>query len=232
MQPATWAGNTNRPPNVTLNFNAPLPWVWLAVGALHLLLLWSWREATMQPPPPSSRAAALLSVTIVPILPIGRSTPPLESQPDLHTATAPPSRVSHARERQIPQSQATRIDGKPAPADSPPALTGVTLDTTQTTVVAPDTGQLPQAPPAPSGPLMDSLATRQALRAMARQHPISEQAAQASAASAPTPGSKLTQSISKAGKGDCAKGEFAGAGMGLLSLPFLVAAVVRDECAQ
>jgi hypothetical protein len=40
----------------------------------------------------------------------------------------------------------------------------------------------------------------------------------------------LPDAVARAGKGDCMKGEFAGAGMGLLSAPFLVYAAVAGNC--
>jgi hypothetical protein len=80
--------------------------------------------------------------------------------------------------------------------------------------------------------LLDSAASRRAIRELARQRPITEQAALASATTRPAPGARLGERIREAGKGDCAKGEFFGAGMGLLSLPFLAAAAIGDKCAQ
>jgi hypothetical protein len=80
--------------------------------------------------------------------------------------------------------------------------------------------------------LLDSAASRHAIRALARQRPITEQAALASATTLPAPGAQLGERIREAGKGDCAKGQYFGAGMGLLSLPFLAAAAIRDQCAQ
>jgi hypothetical protein len=41
---------------------------------------------------------------------------------------------------------------------------------------------------------------------------------------------KLPDAVAEAGKGDCMKGEFSGAGMGLLSAPFLAAAALLDKC--
>ena len=40
------------------------------------------------------------------------------------------------------------------------------------------------------------------------------------------------QEIQKAGNGDCLKGEFAGGGAGLLSLPFWLLAEARGKCAR
>ena len=43
---------------------------------------------------------------------------------------------------------------------------------------------------------------------------------------------RLAQRIGAAGHGDCSKREYAGAGFGLLSLPFLAAAVLREDCGR
>ncbi|WP_162846515.1 hypothetical protein [Corticibacter populi] len=43
---------------------------------------------------------------------------------------------------------------------------------------------------------------------------------------------RLGQAIAQSAKGDCAKGEYQGSGMGLLSAPFLVAAAVNGDCAR
>ncbi len=43
---------------------------------------------------------------------------------------------------------------------------------------------------------------------------------------------RLGESIAAGARGDCLKGEFAGGGMGLLSLPFLAIAKLRDQCSN
>lgn len=43
---------------------------------------------------------------------------------------------------------------------------------------------------------------------------------------------RLANNVREAGKGDCAKGEYAGGGMGLLSLPFLAIAAAAGNCAK
>lgn len=43
---------------------------------------------------------------------------------------------------------------------------------------------------------------------------------------------KLGQAIAAGARGDCLKGEYVGGGMGLLSLPFLAIAKLRDQCSK
>ena len=43
---------------------------------------------------------------------------------------------------------------------------------------------------------------------------------------------RLARTIAEAGRGDCNKGQFLGGGMGLLSLPFWVAAEATGQCAK
>jgi hypothetical protein len=89
--------------------------------------------------------------------------------------------------------------------------------------------------PASSSPpsLLDTEATRRAIRASARMPSLVGEAARVTEeprrASAQE---QLGNAVREAGKGDCDKGEFTGAGMGLLSLPFLAAAAVRGDCAR
>ena len=46
----------------------------------------------------------------------------------------------------------------------------------------------------------------------------------------PDPAQALPGAIESSSKGDCLKGDYAGGGMGLLSLPFLAAAALRGDC--
>ena len=46
------------------------------------------------------------------------------------------------------------------------------------------------------------------------------------------PGERWERGIQGAAHGDCAKGEFQGSGMGLLSLPMLAAAMVQGQCSR
>ena len=80
--------------------------------------------------------------------------------------------------------------------------------------------------------LLDNAATRQAIRDAARGPLLSERAATATGIAPVTAAERLSNGAAAAAKGDCGKGEFAGGGMGLLSLPFLVAAAATGQCAR
>jgi hypothetical protein len=76
---------------------------------------------------------------------------------------------------------------------------------------------------------MDGDATRRAIRAAAREPGIAAQAGRQGPA-LQTPGERLGSEVQRSAKGDCLKGDYLGGGMGLLSLPFLAAAALRDQC--
>lgn len=105
------------------------------------------------------------------------------------------------------------------------------------TPTAPTIASLPPTQPASAaaliGSLLDTDATRRAIRASARAPSLAERAASASSEPAPlsTP-DRMAQSVARSAKGDCAKGEYLGGGIGLLSLPFLAAAALREQCAR
>ena len=102
--------------------------------------------------------------------------------------------------------------------------------TAATTAIAAEPGaSAPELLPS----LMESDATRRAIRASARTPSLSDQLAQSrQEPHQPSATDRLAIGVREAGKGDCAKGEYAGAGMGLLSLPFLAAAAVSGNCAK
>ena len=77
--------------------------------------------------------------------------------------------------------------------------------------------------------LMDGEATRRAIRAAAREPGLAAQAGRQGPA-LQTPDERLGSEVQRSAKGDCLKGEYVGGGMGLLSLPFLAAAALRDQC--
>jgi hypothetical protein len=92
--------------------------------------------------------------------------------------------------------------------------------------------------PAASAPvalpsLLDTAATRRAIRASARTPGLGAQATAAiDEQRRAGANERLADDMKAAGKGDCAKGDYAGAGMGILSLPFLAVAAARGACAQ
>ena len=83
--------------------------------------------------------------------------------------------------------------------------------------------------PAAAPSLLDTQGTRRAIREAARQPSLAERGERAGT-DAQRPDQRLGDSIAEGAKGDCLKGEYTGAGMGLLSLPFLAVAVLGDHC--
>ncbi len=81
-------------------------------------------------------------------------------------------------------------------------------------------------------PLLDTEATRRAIRLSVRQGGLAARADDQVAVRSPTALQRLPGEVQRARKGDCVKGEYAGAGMGLLSVPFLAAAAATGNCAR
>ena len=172
----------------------------------------------------------------------------------LHLA-APPTHV-------LPQPRGQAPSPVHAAAPAPgranaPARTPAREDAAQTITLPPPRIEVAPAVAAASAPprdlkFLDSAATRQAIRAVARGDTL------ASAGNALThedAGSELlaadgshagmtrnlpiassavalAQGVDAAHKGDCGKGEYLGGGMGLLSTPFLLAAEAMGKCSS
>lgn len=188
--------------------------VLLGVIALHLVLYMLLRGAPAQrdPLPTSTRVTLRL---IAPVPP-----PRLAEAPAAPAAVAAP-----LRPRGAPAKPERRLTAStPANADAPIALP------------APEAGLragVPASAPPHEASLLDGEATRRAIRASAREPSLTEQLARArdepDRAGAQQ---RLADGVRSAGTGDCLKGEFAGAGMGLLSLPFLAVAAASGKCTK
>lgn len=209
--------------------SAPSAWAVVAVLALHLLVLWGLHEATHRPTPKAASPSRAMHVTWLTGTDTGTGTVPAAApSPARSSPATAPRRPREAQARTAPPSPRA-LNPRPesvAPSPHPAAAPDGAPDG------APEANQPVAAAPPASSPLLDSLASRRAIRELARQKPITEQAALASDTTPTAPGARLGERIREAGKGDCAKGEYFGGGMGLLSLPFLAAAAIRDDCAQ
>jgi len=181
----------------------------MAIGAallLHALLAWWVGQALRQAPPAAVPEQRALWMRLLP-------------------APMPPT--APARSAQTPRAATpARLRDAPAPAS---AITSPVMADSAATAPPPAAAQTASAADAPL--LLDSEATRRALREAARGPLLSERAAAATDAPAlRTEQEQLGEEVAKAAKGDCLKGEFVGGGMGLLSLPFLAAAALTDKC--
>jgi hypothetical protein len=185
--------------------------VLVAVAALHLLLLMllqgRLRGPEMRPGPAQ---APLVLVWI-------RPPPPVAQQPP------PPA-------REVPPAKAT-LRARPLPRDAPslPLQTAVPAGPASAASAAPPAAQA--AASAPDGSLLDTEASRRAIREAARQHSTGEMGAMATGGTGPvSEQERLGQEIARGARGDCLKGEYAGSGMGLFSLPFWLMAELREKC--
>ncbi|MFL6697603.1 MAG: hypothetical protein ACJ8GJ_10585 [Vitreoscilla sp.] len=211
----------------------------VAAIALHVLVLVSLTLAIdriERARPTADRATTLVTVVLHPAPPPpapqaapsprrARSQPPAPGR-----ANASASRAPGAPPREG-QAQSITLPASPAPAIA---------------AAAP-----PASAPQPDLQFLDNAATRQAIRAAAQgglasrgnalthEDPGSELlAADGSHCNCkrnlppPPPAQALAQDIAAAHKQDCMKGDFAGAGMGLLSAPFLLAAEALGKCAH
>jgi hypothetical protein len=208
-----------------------------AALALHALVLLSLKLAIDRVELPrhgADRATTLVSVTLHPTpprpLPIPR-TPPVVHAP----ANAPGAHTTPAPTR--PREDAAQAITLPAPPQAEPAVAAATP---------------PASSPQADLSFLDSAATRQAIRAVARgdtlashgnalthEEPGSEMVAADGSHQGmqrnlppPPPALALAQGIDAAHKGDCMKGDYLGAGMGLLSVPFLLANEALGKCAH
>lgn len=176
------------------------------VTLLHLALLAWWTGADRRERSTAGEVPRV-SVRLIAAAPL---RPALADAPAPRAAPAIVRRPSPAR--------------RPLPMPSLPAAT----EPQPITVAAPEpVASQPQAEPAPS--LMDGEATRRAIRAAAREPGLAAQAGRQGPA-LQTPDERLGEQVQRSAKGDCLKGEYLGGGMGLLSLPFLAAAALRDQC--
>ncbi len=189
--------------------------VLLCVIALHLALAWllldsiAARARRQAAPTPSQR------VTM-------RLIPETTAPPRRATEPPPnPPAAAVARSRAQPAALAPSRTAQPALSRIDPA---------------PELAS--HAEPAASAPLairslMDTEATRRAIRDSARQpvH-IGHVAGAGDEPRRASTQERLGADVKAAGKGDCIKGEYLGAGAGLLSVPFLALAAARGACAR
>jgi hypothetical protein len=186
-----------------------------AVAMLHLLILLLLQRALRLPAPQPAPAQA--PVVLVWLAPPARAEapaaePPAQRAPTRRARPAAPA-AARADTLALPPAAAANAASAPALAASAPA------------------GAATAAASAAGGNLLDTEASRRAIREAARQRPIGEMGAQATGEPAPLSAEeRLAQEIARGARGDCLKGEYAGSGMGLLSLPFWLMAEMRDKC--
>jgi hypothetical protein len=181
-----------------------------AVALMHLLLLALLQRALYVPAPrQTSSQAALVLVRLPP------PQPPAPPPPSPSPSVEPRPAAEPPRRSRAPAAT-------PAPAEPHHVPVAAAL---------PASAAASGPAGAPAESLLDSEATRRAVREAARRPSTGELGARASGEPAPlsTP-DKLGQDIARGARGDCLKGEYAGSGMGLFSLPFWLLAELNDKC--
>lgn len=219
----------------------------LAVVALHVLLaFWlqsSWHRAS---PHHDAQHRSTMRMITIQLPPLPKDAAPRAEPRSAALAKASPGTHDRTRPR---ASEAVAPAPRHAANPSVTAAKTVTPDEApatepRSTLVLPAPQQTSQSQsqvatsPAPSasGPtgrdLMYGAATQRALRQGTQGQPLlAERMDQASQAPERVEASaKLGKEIMKGATTDCLKGEFAGAGMGLLSAPFLLLAEARGKC--
>jgi hypothetical protein len=187
-----------------------------AVVLLHVALFWFVRGSILLHAGRDAPSSALQRVTLR-VVPVPTAVARPQAPPAL-TKPPEPARAS-PRVQRSRQTPATTVEPDTTLSIGP--------------VPAPALSRAEPAASAPDVSLLDSEATRRAIRDSARAPSLTAEVARVGGEPArATAQERLGQSVKDAGRGDCAKGEYAGAGMGLLSLPFLVAAAARGDCAR
>lgn len=199
----------------------------LLVLLLHALLLGLLLRprVDMQPASASTRIEPGMLLRLLPLPPkkprAGDAGEPITRQPARAASNSgAPAPAATGRTRAAADQPPLRdptIEALPVPPAEPsPAPAAIT-----------------QASPAASvAPLLlNSEGTQRAIRQATRTPLLSERAASASQ----DPGrlnsqQRMAQEMERAAHGDCLKGEFTGAGLGLLSLPFWALAEARGKC--
>ncbi len=227
-----WAGARRR------QWSAPRIAAAIALHALVLAALTLAVDRVTLPRHGAERTTRLVDVTLhaAPPPPVHVTTPLPPARSPMHVAT----RATPARAPAQPLAPPAPPVADPVHAIALPAPPVVTAQAPRPAASQPDLG------------FLDNAATRQAIRAVARGDTLSSHAnalthedpgtellaADGSHAGMtrnlppPPPAQLLAQNIAAAHKGDCLKGEYAGAGMQLLSVPFLIAAEAMGKCSH
>jgi hypothetical protein len=202
----------------------------LTVVLLHALLVWLWPGAALVP----ARSARPMAPPRVSLRLIAmQPSPSPQRMPEAPSArsTLPRPVAADSRARLRPVAGTTRPAAITA-ASAVPAGAAIAAIAAPAAEAAPR-AETPASAPVSEPSLLDTAASRRAIRASARTASLSTQAVAASEEPRPAGAQeRLGTAVKSAGQGDCLKGEYIGAGMGLLSLPFIAAAAARGACAQ
>jgi hypothetical protein len=194
----------------------------LAVLMLHAALLFAWMSSVaprLRWPAPVEHRKPLV-VRNVALLPLPPATPVLPRQEAIPARAALPAPALQPRRRTEPAAtQPTATTTIPARAE-PAAPVATPSEPAAST---PLSLTLPRAAGSATMQGRGALTEPQSsMRQLALNDPRSNERVD--------PTQQLPNAVAAAGKGDCMKGEYLGAGMGLLSAPFLAYAAAAGHC--
>jgi hypothetical protein len=187
------------------------------VLAMHALLLWAWPQPGPSPRgTPPDVAVRTLPISILPPPPVARahaSTPDaLPRVPARARAPAPrPSALPQTERLSLPTDATTTPAPSRSDAAPPPVATAASQPLDLRLRLSPELAR--------RGGLTEPAGS---MRAQALNDPRSNHA--------PDPRQQLPDAVAASAKGDCLKGEYAGWGMGLLSVPFLAYHAAVGNC--
>ncbi|MFG6447264.1 hypothetical protein ACG0Z6_03295 [Roseateles sp. BYS180W] len=191
----------------------------LAVLAGHGLLGWMASRAVLNTPTKPPDSAQFITLRLLPERTQPTPTAAPAAQPP--AARAVLQRPQRERDSRTPSASPEPTTPSPAPPSPSSAVAEAALPS-----------EVPASAPR-YGSLLQSAGTRHALGQAGKAPLLAERADTATQTpQRPDASTRLGQNIQKAGHGDCLKGEFAGAGAGLLSLPLLVYAQATGQCAR
>lgn len=197
-----------------------LAWALAGAVALHLLALWLLRDALG---PRQAPATGHTRPSMVWVAPAPRAA--------IAAAPAAPPRTRPSRRAVEGARPTTHRPPPDTPArHAPPGMEPPSPEPAAPSGTAPPTDG--HGPGSAAAQFLDAPHSQRALAQAARTATPAAQAMQALPHGGPTTQEQLAHGLQQARHGDCAKGEFKGGGMGLLSLPALAAAMARGECSR
>lgn len=192
------------------------------VLALHALLLLAWLQHAGRISVSTHAPATRTTLSwVLPAAPAATTAPQAPS-----TSTQRPSSTAPATQTAVLRERPTR-PSEPNIQHNTPALS-----TTLSLLPAASAPEPAASSSTPMGALLRSEATRQALRQTGQQPLLTERAEAATGVAIRRQDTGLSEGVKQSADGDCLKGEFAGSGGGLLSLPALAYAAATGKCAK
>ncbi len=202
----------------------------LLIAAAHVAL-WAWLDQALRPHRASgSPTAAIAWLDLKALPPTAQQGRAQEPGRPMRPRAATPTATAPVRGSSQVSSQVTTLPVATGAADAtlpPAALSEPAVAAPAPQQAVASAANTPVAQPS----LLESAGTRRAAAAAAAKPSVGELGRLATGQAQPlSRQEQLAHSVGRAAVGDCLKGEFAGAGMGILSVPFFAWAELAGHC--